>query len=1029
MKTVTLRLARRLASLVELRDVQRAVINDAFGAYTWVDEVEPDDVDLKLVATKRRKEAARRTTISAFQPGPPDVDPIAERQHRHGRDHPVGCDVDIGELAVCLMLMPALRQLGARNLLAALHRVQPVIAVHGAVRGFERRFAGLLDEMLRVPQVKMRVLTIDSPNKLDASIRSLDTTLPILNIQSSTFSDAAPLALRKCLAKAMRERMPIVVTGETPPVDLPARVTVVLDLTLQAAPLDWPMLAELIDAKTGIDASAVLTAVAAYPMDLTALSLDDLVMSIRPGHDIETILARLQVLAAASAAEPADDEDDETKSKEGRSSASTWRRNRNGTAGTGSTRIDPQPVAAEGDVSSPSGSDPASAVPEPAAGEIHAVPAEVSGDVHAVPAPNVTEDARMDVGAREAAAEAIAPASANVRSARPPTKRPAPVPTVETLAGYGAARAWALNLKTDLALWHAGAVTWSDLSTKLLLSGPPGTGKTTFARALGNTLQLPVFATSVATWLEASHLGDVLGRMRDCFAEVQAAKPCILFIDEIDGIGRRQDQAREYADYWNAIVNKALELMDGALKSDGIIIVGATNRPNDIEPALRRSGRLETHIVIPKPDMHALESIIAFHLGDDLDGVAATMPVSSSSAAEPAGDQDRRRDPSEPMEPIDQQRDQRTAGNGSASQSGSAASTGDDRSPSRKRKRPRASIETRAAAIDGPDKAVIVEGGMYGGRSDHAGRVGAGEGMETSDGPASEPGASTASKWQMSRTMGARVSTRTFDPPGSGRAEPGVGDRQDILRAHAVRLLARTARGMTGADVERAIREERQRCRRASITMSFDGVREALRGDRANHSYALRRQMAIHEAGHAVVARALKLGIQVDLTIDDAEGGQSRLAANMGDIQTEARMTDVLTMLLAGRAAEMVHDLQPLAGSGMIDGSDLQIATRLALDLECRGGFSERTPLLYVDPASTNALYSARPDAYQRANQRLEDALSRAKRLIDWARPAHAALTAQLLVYGTLEGAEVDAILEPLLENEEREQDEGERRR
>ena len=119
--------------------------------------------------------------------------------------------------------------------------------------------------------------------------------------------------------------------------------------------------------------------------------------------------------------------------------------------------------------------------------------------------------------------------------------------------------------------------------------------------------------------------------------------------------------------------------MDGALKSDGIIIVGATNRPNDIEPALRRSGRLETHIVIPKPDMHALESIIAFHLGDDLDGVAATMPVSSSSAAEPAGDQDRRRDPSEPMEPIDQQRDQRTAGNGSASQSGSAASTGDDR--------------------------------------------------------------------------------------------------------------------------------------------------------------------------------------------------------------------------------------------------------------------------------------------------------------------------------------------------------------
>ena len=223
---------------------------------------------------------------------------------------------------------------------------------------------------------------------------------------------------------------------------------------------------------------------------------------------------------------------------------------------------------------------------------------------------------------------------------------------------------------------------------------------------------------------------------------------------------------------------------------------------------------------------------------------------------------------------------------------------------------------------------------------------------------------------------------------------------------------------MTGADVQRAIREERQRCRRAQIAMTFNGVRDALRGDRETHSDALRRQMAIHEAGHAVVARALKLGIQVDLTIDDPDGGQSRLAANMSDIQTEGRMTDVLTMLLAGRAAELLHDLQPLVGSGMADGSDLQIATRLALDLECRGGFAEHAPLLYVDPKSINVLHAARPDAYQRANQRLEDALARATRLLDWARPAHAALTEQLLVYGTLDGAEVDAILRPMMDME-----------
>src|SRR5690606_41602829 len=67
----------------------------------------------------------------------------------------------------------------------------------------------------------------------------------------------------------------------------------------------------------------------------------------------------------------------------------------------------------------------------------------------------------------------------------------------------------------------------------------PGTGKTTFARALANTLQLKLLATSIGTWLEPSHLGDVLARMSAAFAEAEANAPCILFIDEIDGIDRK----------------------------------------------------------------------------------------------------------------------------------------------------------------------------------------------------------------------------------------------------------------------------------------------------------------------------------------------------------------------------------------------------------------------------------------------------------------------------------------------------------
>ncbi|SIR05212.1 ATPase family associated with various cellular activities (AAA) [Rhizobium sp. RU20A] len=170
------------------------------------------------------------------------------------------------------------------------------------------------------------------------------------------------------------------------------------------------------------------------------------------------------------------------------------------------------------------------------------------------------------------------------------------------------------------------------MSSKLLLSGPPGTGKTTFARALCNSLQAPLVVTSVSTWLQGGHLSDVIARMARTFAEALALAPAILFIDEIDGIGKRQPAEREYADYWNAVVNKALELLDGAVKSEGLVIVGA--RPDDIDEALKRSGRLETHIEIPKPDVAALSEIFAHHLGEDI----AVLLAGASGEADTANE-------------------------------------------------------------------------------------------------------------------------------------------------------------------------------------------------------------------------------------------------------------------------------------------------------------------------------------------------------------------------------------------------------
>ncbi len=207
---------------------------------------------------------------------------------------------------------------------------------------------------------------------------------------------------------------------------------------------------------------------------------------------------------------------------------------------------------------------------------------------------------------------------------------------LETLSGYGRAKDWALDLKSDLLEYLTDDLAWAEMSTKLLLSGPPGTGKTTYAKALCNSLQVPLVVTSVSTWLEGGHLNDVIHKMSKTFEEARALSPSILFIDEIDGIGKRQPAERDYSDYWNTVVNKSLELLDGAVKAEGVIIVGATNRPDAIDEALKRSGRLETHIEIPRPDIATLTGIIAHHLGEDATRIAEAANAGHSN--KPAND-------------------------------------------------------------------------------------------------------------------------------------------------------------------------------------------------------------------------------------------------------------------------------------------------------------------------------------------------------------------------------------------------------
>ena len=148
-----------------------------------------------------------------------------------------------------------------------------------------------------------------------------------------------------------------------------------------------------------------------------------------------------------------------------------------------------------------------------------------------------------------------------------------------------------------------------------LLVGPPGTGKTLLAKAVAGEAQVPFYSLSGSDFVEM-FVGVGASRVRDLFKNATQSAPCIIFIDEIDAIGKTRDTRYGGNDEREQTLNQLLSEMDGFDASKGIMVMGATNRPEILDPALLRPGRFDRRIVVEKPDLKGRVNILKVHAKD-----------------------------------------------------------------------------------------------------------------------------------------------------------------------------------------------------------------------------------------------------------------------------------------------------------------------------------------------------------------------------------------------------------------------------
>lgn len=160
---------------------------------------------------------------------------------------------------------------------------------------------------------------------------------------------------------------------------------------------------------------------------------------------------------------------------------------------------------------------------------------------------------------------------------------------------------------------------YTEIGAKLpkgaLLVGPPGTGKTLLAKAVAGEAKVPFFSMSGSDFVEM-FVGMGAARVRDLFKQAEEKAPCIVFIDEIDAIGKSRDGAIQGNDEREQTLNQLLTEMDGFDSSKGVVILAATNRPEVLDKALLRPGRFDRRVIVDRPDLIGREEILKVHVKD-----------------------------------------------------------------------------------------------------------------------------------------------------------------------------------------------------------------------------------------------------------------------------------------------------------------------------------------------------------------------------------------------------------------------------